>query len=276
MNRLFGEWDGYESRWRHQIRVGVCMAVCVGGLALTADWATAQTTDGDDSSEPAAAEKIDVVHRYRDEAIRRWDDDIAKLEAVAASQPVDADAILVVGSSSIRRWGDERMAEALKPYQTRRRGYGGAKYTDLAVFAERLIGTQTYRGLVVFVGNDVKGVETDTPIDDVAACVRHIIDVSKRTCPTAPVLFIEVTPTPERFAARDALIELNHRLRQIALTTPGVHFLSTWEHYLGDDRRPKPELFGDDNLHQSQRGYDLWSRLIKNRLDEIFAGSDND
>jgi lysophospholipase L1-like esterase len=158
----------------------------------------------------------------------------------------------------------------MTPYRTVQRGYGGAKFSDLAVFAQRLICPHDYRALVIFVGNDVSGQPTDHTPDQVEQLVKSILGVARRHRPQAPVLLIEVTPTEKRWEAWPRVRELNARLREIALETPDTYFLPTAEHILRPDGTPRSELFGDDKLHLNPQGYGLWSELIRRRLDEIF------
>ena len=215
------------------------------------------------------------------QAERRWREDIDALRSLDATQSDPADAVMLLGSSSIRLWRDA--AAALAPYPVIRRGYGGARYRDLAVFAEELIQPHQYRALVVFVGNDVSGntldaaIDSDQPADATAAeltpWVRHVVDVSRAHQPEAPVLLIEITPTPSRFSLWPAIRSLNAALREIALTTPGVHFVATADLYLDEDKRPRAELFRDDRLHQNELGYQSWATRIKRRLDEVLGGA---
>ena len=64
-------------------------------------------------------------------------------------------SILFIGSSSIRRWS--HIGKDMEPYHPIQRGYGGAKWSDVAVFAERLISPHAFRAAVFFVGNDITG-----------------------------------------------------------------------------------------------------------------------
>lgn len=210
----------------------------------------------------------EILAGYREAAVKRWEDDIKKLESRDESEPDPADAILFVGSSSIRRWQD--LAIDMSPYRTIQRGYGGAKYSDLAVYAERLICPHDYRALVIFVGNDVSGKPTDHTPDQVEQLVRHVVGVARRHRPQSPVLLIEVTPTEKRWAVWPRIRELNARLREIALATPHTYFLPTAGHFLRPQGTPRTELFAADNLHLNPQGYDLWSELIRRRLGEIF------
>ncbi len=211
------------------------------------------------------------------QAERNWRTEIDKLRAIDLSQTDPPGGVLLIGSSSIRLWDDA--AQAMSPYPVIRRGYGGARYRDLAVFAEELIAPHDYRALVVFVGNDVSGtspdeaIDRDRPADATAAEVtpwaKHIVDVSRKHQPDAPVLLVEITPTPVRFELWPAIRQINAALREVALTTPGVHFVATADLYLDDQKQPREELFRDDRLHQNEAGYELWAGRIKRELDGI-------
>jgi lysophospholipase L1-like esterase len=218
----------------------------------------------------AAAYQPPAVSQTRiDQANKKWAEEIAKLEARDKSESYPDDAILFIGSSSIRMW--KGLDEDIAPYRGINRGYGGARYSDLAVFAQRLITPHKYAAAVVFVANDIVGKPADTPLDELDRLVRHIIDVSKKHQPDAPVLIVEITPTESRFAAYPQIRKANFVLREIALTEPGVFLVETNDYYLTPDRKPIADYFLDDRLHQNPTGYELWGSLIKRELDEVLA-----
>ena len=204
---------------------------------------------------------------YREAATKKWQKDITALEKLDATETDPAGGILLIGSSSIRRW--EKSAVDMAPYQTIRRGYGGAKYSDLAVFAERIIQPHQFRAVVMFVGNDVTGSKEDRTPDEVEELVRYIVSVCRNHQPDSPILIVEVTPTLKRLEAWPEIRQLNARLREIALTEPNTYFVATAEHYLDKDDQPRGELFVEDRLHQNEAGYAIWAGLIRRRLDEV-------
>jgi len=209
------------------------------------------------------------LQTYFETANDRWGDDIAELERLDQTESYPDDAILLIGSSSIRMW--ENIAGDMAPYATIRRGYGGAKYSDLAVFADRLITPHHYAAMAVFVGNDVTGSDDDIPIDQIERLARHVIAVSRSHQSDAPVLLVEVTPTASRSAAWPEIRKVNDRLREIALTTPNTYFVATADYYLDADGFPIKKYFIDDRLHQNEHGYAVWGTLIKRRLGEALA-----
>lgn len=217
----------------------------------------------------AAYQPLAVSQTRIDEANEKWAVEIAKLEARDKSESYPDDAILFIGSSSIRLW--EGLDENIAPYVGINRGYGGATYHDLAVFAQRLITPHKYAAAVVFVGNDILGKPADTPLDELARLARHVIDVSRTHQPDAPVLLVEITPTDSRFTVYPQIRQANAVLREIALTEPGVFFVETNEYYLTPDRKPITDYFLEDRLHLNPTGYELWAALIKRELDGVLA-----
>jgi lysophospholipase L1-like esterase len=160
---------------------------------------------------------------YAEAAQKRWNGAIEELEALDRTEQHPDNAILFVGSSSVRLW--DSIQSDMAPYSVIRRGYGGAKFSDLAYFAERLITPHRYAALVVFVANDVTGRSTDLPIDEVERLARHVVSVSKRHRGDSPVLLVEITPTASRLVAWPKIRRVNDRLREIALSTPNVYFV---------------------------------------------------
>jgi lysophospholipase L1-like esterase len=210
---------------------------------------------------------LDPLAPYRSAAVERWEEEIQKLEALDDHEEDPADAVLLIGSSSIRRWNS--MATDLAPYRTIGRGFGGSRYSDVAVFAERLLHPHRYRALVVFVGNDVTGKPDDRTPEQVEQFVRHILAVSQQHQPESPVLLIEITPTEKRFAVWPQIRQVNARLREIALTTANTSFVATAEHFLDPHGNPRSELFAEDRLHLNEDGYAVWANLIRQRLDDV-------
>lgn len=218
------------------------------------------------AASPASA--ADVLAPYRAAALERWDTTIQQLETLDREETHPDSSILFIGSSSIRRW--TTIAEDVAPYHPIRRGYGGSRFTDVAVFAERLVRPHRYQAMVVFVGNDIQGKPDNPTLDQLEPLVRHILDVSRQHQPAAPVLLIEITPTSSRFAAWPKIRQFNTRLRQIALTTPHVYFVPTAESYLHPATvQPRDELFVADKLHLNAAGYQLWGQILRHRLDEV-------
>lgn len=202
-------------------------------------------------------------------ARERWAEDIARLKEKDALEKHPADAVLFLGSSSIRRW--ETIARDMAPYHPIQRGYGGARYADLAVFAPELMTPHRFRALVVYAGNDVVGKEDDPEPSQVAAWFRLVADAARAHQPEAAVFCVEITPTPKRWEARAKVAEVNAALRAVCEADPKLHFIPTAASYLDSNGGPRAELFVEDRLHQNEAGYRIWSGLIKAALRPVIG-----
>ena len=58
----------------------------------------------------------------------------------------------------------------MAPYPVIQRGYGGARLSDFAVYADRIISPHPCRAIVLFVANDITGSKSDKSPREVASC----------------------------------------------------------------------------------------------------------
>ncbi len=210
------------------------------------------------------------IEPYR-AAAERWEPDIAALEQLDSTETLPADGILFIGSSSIRRW--DTIGEDMAPYQPIRRGYGGAKFSDLVFYADRLTAAHKVRAIVVFVANDISGRDDDRSPEEVAGLLAHVIATIRASHPTTPVFYVAVTPTESRYDVWDTIRAGNSACQALCDALPNVHFIPTASAYLRADGTPRADLFVDDRLHLNESGYDLWAAIIKSHLDGVLGGA---
>ena len=211
----------------------------------------------------------DPVSQYRVQATEKWEKDIAKLEEQDRIHPDPEDAILFIGSSSIRRWTD--LDSDLSPRKTINRGYGGAKFSDLAVYIDRIVNPHQFKALVIFVGNDIVGNPEDKSPVEVARLFKYIVAQVRKKHATQPRFLIAVTPSPSRFKAWPKIREANVELAKVCESGESLHFITTEKHYLDEAGNPIEKYFVQDKLHQNRQGYQVWSRIVKEHLDKVLG-----
>jgi hypothetical protein len=199
--------------------------------------------------------------------VRGWEDDIQQLEQLDRTHNYPAESILFVGSSSIRLWST--IEQDMAPYPVIQRGYGGAKFSDVAWYAERLIYPHRFRALILFVANDIAGSPRDKSPKEVASLFSRVVKTVRARYPDTPVFYIEVTPTPSRWPVWPQASRANRLIRRLCGSEPHLHFIATSDHFLDNNGLPRAELFRDDRLHLNRDGYRLWSRIIKASLDRV-------
>jgi hypothetical protein len=219
----------------------------------------------------AVIDPIDI-EQYRSAAVERWESRIAALEAKNKIESHPDNSILFVGSSSIRRWED--ISADMSPYHPIQRGYGGAKWSDVAIFVDRLVSPHTFRAVVFFVGNDISGRNSDKSLEEVAGLFAYVLGRVREHNKRAAVFYVAVTPTPSRFAAWPEIRAANTAVRAVCERTDNTYFIGTESIFLDAARMPRPELFVEDALHLNREGYRRWTAAIKSQLDTVLDGAD--
>ena len=208
------------------------------------------------------------LEQYRSE-VEKWEETIQAFEALDRTETYPDDSILFVGSSSILLWST--IEEDMTPYPVIQRGFGGSKLSDVAWYAKRLIYPHQVRALVMFVGNDISGRENDKSPEEVGRLFRYILDVVREKYPVTPVFYIEITPTDSRWDSWPQIREANRVLKTVCEEDPNTYFISTSGSFLGDDGKPNPDLFREDELHLNREGYLKWTEIIKAAIDPVLG-----
>lgn len=206
----------------------------------------------------------DLLAPYRAAAIERWEKEVQALEALDAQENFPQHAILFIGSSSVRMW--DTMAEDMAPWPTIRRGYGGAKLSDLCVFVERLVRPHPCDALVVFVANDISGAEHDKSPAEVLQLYQQLVTSVRELRRTQPIYFVAITPSSSRFKVWEQIRAANQLIRDYCDADPSLHYIDTADRYLTRDGTPNDDLFQDDKLHLNRAGYKLWGEIIRSEL----------
>ncbi|MEM9160423.1 MAG: GDSL-type esterase/lipase family protein, partial [Verrucomicrobiota bacterium] len=90
---------------------------------------------------------------YRDP--ERFETAVRNFEKRDLESPPPKDAILFIGSSTIRRW--DSLATDMAPLATIRRGIGGSNFYDLLHYADRIVIPYQPRAIVIYSGgNDIQ------------------------------------------------------------------------------------------------------------------------
>jgi hypothetical protein len=206
--------------------------------------------------------------KYRDlPEVKAWENDIEKFEQLDISKSYPSDAILFAGSSSIRLWST--IGKDMLPYNVIQRGYGGAKLSDFAVYADRIIYPHACQAIVIFVANDISGGENDKSPLEVSQLFKKSLYIIRRKFTDVPVFWISITPTPARWHIWPEIKEANEMIKKICEDHRNAYYIDTEQYFLTASGLPKNELFVEDRLHLNDDGYRIWSGIIKNELNKV-------
>lgn len=193
--------------------------------------------------------------------------EIEAFEKLDATIQYPDEAILFIGSSSIRLW--KTLEEDMAPYPVIQRGYGGAHFRDMVFFTDRILATHPLSMVVCFVANDISGSSKDGTPEEVLGLFKLFVKQVRAKHPTIPIMQIAVTPTPSRWKHWDKINRVNELIKGYCAKTENLYFIDTVPEYLDAAGQPKPQWFVQDQLHLNTEGYTVWNRIIKAAIEEV-------
>lgn len=192
----------------------------------------------------------------------RWEPKIRQFEAQDKVQMPPTEGILFVGSSSIVGWKVEACFPDLPVIN---RGFGGSQIADSVYFADRIILPYRPRIVVLYAGdNDVAAGKTP---QRVLADYRRFVKTVHQALPKTRIVFVAIKPSIRRWELVEKMREANRLIRAVAEEDNRLRYVDVDEPMIGDDGKPRPELFKSDGLHLNAEGYKLWSGLVLEHLE---------
>jgi lysophospholipase L1-like esterase len=236
-------------------RPQLAVVVGIGGLALLGLFAVMPTR--------AQGLRSAVPVSFPDPA--RFEPDILRFEAEDRLHAPPEGAIVLIGSSSIARW-NKQARTALAPLTVIPRGFGGCVMHDVVHYLDRIALHYRPRAILIYAGDNDTGADQPIPNDQVLADLRKGIAQVHERLPTTRIYLLSVKPSVLRRARWPVAQQLNAGYRDIAAQDPLVHYVDVATALLGEDGTARPDLFGADQLHFNDRGYEIWAATIKAAL----------
>ncbi|HMP07216.1 MAG TPA: SGNH/GDSL hydrolase family protein [Lacipirellulaceae bacterium] len=198
----------------------------------------------------------------------RWQADMDRFAEADAQQTPPADAVLFVGSSSIRLWNLDRWFPG---ETTINRGFGGSQICDSTHFAEQIVVSYQPRVIVFYAGdNDIAAGKSP---QQVHVDFRAFVDKVRASLPDTPLVFIAIKPSIARWKLRDAMQEANWLIAEDCAADESLTFVDVWPAMLDEEGEPRAELFRSDGLHLNTAGYKLWTELLAPALTAAHAAA---
>lgn len=193
-----------------------------------------------------------------------WESDIRAFEVSAERFPPVQDAVLFLGSSSIRLW--DSLSADMHPIPVIRRGFGGAKLDDLVYYAERLLNVPPPLAIVIFAGtNDITPIAAKKP-GEVLRKYQQLVGRVRELLPAVPIYYIAITPSPRRWQVWPIAQQANRLIQDYIESSKNLYFIDTGPALLNQQDLPNKNNYRRDGLHLSVRGYKIWRDMIYSRL----------
>ena len=192
----------------------------------------------------------------------RWEKEVSAMEESDKTNSPPKNAVLFIGSSTIRGW--KTLAKDYPDTPVINRGFGGTEIVDATYYAERLVFPHAPKQIFLRSGgNDLNAGKTP---DQVFADFKEFVAKIHARLPETEIVFIALSPSVARWpdAARERA--LNRMVGDFATGKPRVKFLDVSNVSLDAKGQPRPELFVSDKLHFNAEGYKLLAERVRPAL----------
>ncbi|WP_339794596.1 SGNH/GDSL hydrolase family protein [uncultured Imperialibacter sp.] len=193
---------------------------------------------------------------------QRFEGEIDKYAQEAASVNNEKLA-LFTGSSSIKLWDD--IAERFPKKNVVNRGFGGSSMSDLLYYTDELLFKYSPSKIFIYEGdNDIASGKTP---DQILADAKTIVAQIREKLPkNVKVYFISAKPSVSRWKLKDNYVDFNTQLEAWTKTEAGVKYVDVWTPMLQPNGEVMNDIFREDNLHMTSKGYDIWEKVLKKYL----------
>ncbi|MCP4262346.1 MAG: hypothetical protein GY774_33325 [Planctomycetes bacterium] len=195
----------------------------------------------------------------------RWEKTIQSFEDWDSKNSFPSDAVLFVGSSSIRLWPTR---ERFPQFPVINRGFGGCHISDVNYFVHRIVLAYKPKVIVFYAGdNDIAGKKTPKRVfDDYRKFVNHV----RNKLPATRIIFVGIKPSMSRWSLWPLMNEVNMMIKDFSEKDGRLFVFDSAAPLLGIDGKPNVGFFLKDNLHLNSKGYDAWTRTLKPIVKKAF------
>lgn len=189
----------------------------------------------------------------------RFQDEINSYKQADISNPPPDGCYLFIGSSSMRMW--KSLQEDFKDYPVINRGFGGSHFSDAIYYFDDLVNAYKPKKVVIYEGdNDIAGNKSTGKI---MKDLKEFLGMIRGNLDNPDIAIISAKPSPKRWDLKDKYESLNEKFKKLASKNEDLTYIDVYTFMLNESGQPEPELFLEDSLHMTQKGYEIWEDQVR-------------
>ncbi len=190
-----------------------------------------------------------------------WEPAIRDFEEQDKVHPPKPGCIVFAGSSSFRFW--DTLVSDMKPLDVINRGFGGSEFSDLDMYATRIVVAYHPRAVVVYEGdNDLAEGSSKTP-EMVANDFRKFVQIVHGALPDTWIYILSIKPSNLRRKQWPEMKAANKLMQDYAATQQRVQYIDIATMAFDANGNLPADLFRSDGLHPTAKLYAKWTAIIK-------------
>ena len=204
--------------------------------------------------------------------IQQWSRDDTFIDEINEFKRLDNEnfpgkgKILFTGSSSIRFW--DSLEEDMEPLEVLNRGFGGAQISHVIHHFKDIVKPYNPRAIVFFCGtNDLTALKTP---EETVHDFKKFLSLVRNEFGNIKVYVIGIKPTVDRLYLDKEERIFNSLVSSLASDDAYLEYINIWDSMLNQDGSRMPELFIEDGLHMNEKGYEVWTKKVRESLVKEF------
>lgn len=193
----------------------------------------------------------------------RFQNQISDFEKNDRITPPKNNAVLFAGSSTIALWS-YRIDKDMAPLNVINRGFGGSILLENIYFYPRIIKPYKPKIVVLYCENDIVNDEPVTIFEK----VRYFENLLHNELPDTKLIIVSFKPSPARKDYLDKMAKVNKQLMSYAQKRPNTEYVDVFQSMIINGKIDE-SLFTQDKLHMNDKGYDLWTKILKPFIIEL-------
>ncbi len=201
-----------------------------------------------------------------------WRFAIEKFRREDKRKPPLPGGVLFTGSSSIRFW--DTLEQDMAPYPVVNRGFGGSMIHQVLHYADDIILPHRPVAIFLYAGeNDIAGLwlTRKHSAEEVYENFRMFCQHVHQMLPDTPIYYISIKPAKGRKKHWPEMQRANHMIEGFCESHPGCRYVDIGPSMLNAAGETRAELFTFDGVHMNEKGYAVWTRVIRPLVEQLAA-----
>lgn len=204
---------------------------------------------------------------FAQQKLDKFESSIIQFEQEDQINGFHPDAIMFTGSSSIKMW--TTLDVDMSPIPVVNRGFGGSTLPEVTYYADRIILPHRPKIIVIYCGeNDLANDHTKANL--ALKSFKAFYSYMKQNLPETKVFFIAIKPSISRWHYWAKMKEANEKIENFIKSKDNYYFVDTASQMLDQSGTVLQDIFIKDNLHMNEKGYAIWTSVLKPILEEHY------
>ncbi|MFH1370819.1 MAG: GDSL-type esterase/lipase family protein [Planctomycetota bacterium] len=181
-----------------------------------------------------------------------------------------SNAVLFVGSSSIRMWQTHK---SFPSFPVINRGFGGSHISDINFYFKQVVMPYEPQLIVFYAGdNDIaSGKSAQQVLED----FRRFVEMVREKLPRTSIIFISIKQSESRWNFWPVIQQANDAIRQFCDNDNKLFFVDTGSVLLNNELKPDNTFFLKDKLHLNEKGCQKWTQVLGPVIEREYKHKNN-